>query len=227
MPERVSFRTADDVEIIGDWVTAPTTMGAAILLPMLPALRQSWGAFQQVLSRRGLASVAIDLRGHGESVRGPGGAVLDYKKFTEEEHQSSLQDVRGAFEWLRARGIDRPRIVLAGASIGANLALQFLADEPQLPAAVLLSPGEEYHGVATFDAAERVLPHQSVWMAASAGDDDGSVRSMDQLEKLLSVDEKQVRRLTNAGHGTRLFETDASLMDHAADWLRDRMLTTS
>ena len=118
MPERSSYVTDDCVTIIGDWVTAPTTVGSVILLHMLPATRASWAAFQHTLGERGLASLAIDLRGHGNSVKGPGGKPLDYKKFSEEEHASSIGDVRGAFQWIRSRGIDRERITVAGASLG-------------------------------------------------------------------------------------------------------------
>jgi alpha-beta hydrolase superfamily lysophospholipase len=224
MPERISFKTIDDVEIVGDWVTAPTTIGAVILLPMMPVTRQIWGAFQRTLARRGLASLAIDLRGHGESIRGPEGVTLDYKKFSEDEHRSSLQDVRGAYDWLRARGIESARIVVVGASIGANLALQFLTDEPELSAVAMLSPGDDYHGVTTLDIAEQVLPHQSVWMAASAGDDDDSMRTVDVLSNIFVVDQKVVEKLRGAGHGTKMLDTDVALAERLADWLRDRVL---
>lgn len=227
MPERITFKTADNVEIVGDWVTSPTTSGAVVLLHMFPSARHSWAAVQAALARRGLASLAIDLRGHGESTRGPGGAQLDFQKFKEDEHASSIEDVRAAVEWIRGRGIERTRIAIAGASIGANLALEFLASDPQTPAAVLLSPGENYHGVTTLDVAEDVLPHQAVWMAASAGDDDGSARTVDALEQKLAVEQKTIERLRGAGHGNKMFEADTGLMDRMADWLRDRILSVT
>ncbi|OGL72970.1 hypothetical protein A3E39_02425 [Candidatus Uhrbacteria bacterium RIFCSPHIGHO2_12_FULL_60_25] len=224
MPERISYVTDDGVTVVGDWVTAPTTIGAVILLHMMPVLRQSWASFQRALAQRGLASLAIDLRGHGESVKGPDGKPLDFKKFTDGEHASTIHDVRGAYAWLRSRGIDRDRIAVAGASIGANLALQFLSEEPQVPAAVLLSPGESYHGVETADAADYVLPHQGVWMAASGGDDAYSAASADKLMGALQVEQKVHEKLLGAGHGTKMFETHPELSDKLADWLRDRVL---
>jgi pimeloyl-ACP methyl ester carboxylesterase len=224
MPERLSYKTVDDVQIVADWVTSPTTAGAVILLHAFPLARQSWAAFQRALALRGLASLAIDLRGHGESVRGPDGRTLDYKKFTDGEHLSSIEDVRGAFAWLRARGIEPERIAVVGASIGANLALRFLAEEPMVPAAALLSPGENYHGVTTLDIAEEVLPHQSVWMAASSVDDEESVRAMAALTPLFTLDRLAVEKLEGAGHGTKMLESKPALMDSLADWLRERIL---
>jgi alpha-beta hydrolase superfamily lysophospholipase len=227
MPQRITFRTADDVEIVGDWVTASTTLGAVILLHTMQTTRQSWIGFQQALASRGLASLAIDLRGHGESTRGPDDRVLDAQKFKEGEQASSIQDVIGAFAWVRGHGIERARIAVAGASIGANLALRFLSDEPLVPAAALLSPGEDYHGVTTFDVAEYVLPHQGVWMGASAGDDDESFRAVEMLENLITSESKVVEKFRGYGHGFKLFESDPALMDRVADWLRERILAVS
>lgn len=129
MAERITYVTNDGVTIVGNWVTSPTTIGAAILLHQYPSTRQSWSDVQRILATRGIASVAIDLRGHGESIKGPDGIQLDYQVFKDEEHASSIHDVRGAYEWIQARGIERDRIVAVGASIGANLALNFLSEE--------------------------------------------------------------------------------------------------
>lgn len=223
MAQRISVETVDDVQIIGDWVPATTTLGAAILLHMMPATRTSWAPFQALLAQKGVASLAIDLRGHGESTKQSAG-VLQYQKFTDEQHAASWNDVQAAFGWVRGRQIEKGQIVLAGASIGANLALQFLAEEPQIPGAVLLSPGIDYHGVTTPESAEQILPHQGVWMAASRGDDDESVAAVQELDGLLEIEEKQTRILENHGHGTKLFEADAALMAEAADWLRTRIM---
>jgi alpha-beta hydrolase superfamily lysophospholipase len=221
MPERLT--TFDHVTLVADWIPAPTTLGAVILLHMMPATRQSWAPFQRVLAERGLASLAIDLRGHGESTQADGG-TLAYQKFTDAQHARSINDVRAAYEWIRAKGIEATRIGLAGASIGANLALQFLAEEPQIVGAILLSPGLQYHGVSTPDAAEKILPHQGVWMAASRGDDDESVNAIQQLAPLLAVEDHVTKIVDNHGHGTKMFEADPALMAEAADWMRARTL---
>ncbi len=222
MSERLT--TFDHVTLVGDWVPAPTTLGAVILLHMMPATRQSWAPFQRVLAERGLASLAIDLRGHGESTKADG-VTLAYQKFTDQQHIQSLNDVRAAYEWIRAKKIEPARIALVGASIGANLALQFLAEEPQIIAAALLSPGINYHGVTAADAAEKILPHQGVWMGASRGDDEESVAAVQQLEPLLAVEQQVTKIVDNHGHGTAMFDADPALMAEVADWLRERILT--
>lgn len=223
MPQRIELITFDDVRIVGNWVTAPTTIGAVILLHMYPATKESWAAFQAVLARRGLASLAIDLRGHGESNVMTDGTKLDYETFTEDEHRSTVNDIYAAHAWIRERDIDSDSIALAGASIGANLALKFLMEEPEIPAAVLLSPGLNYHGIDTMQFVDYVMPHQSVHIVASKGDDDESVKASNELMKLLSSEVKMFTKLDNAGHGTDIFEADVELMGQLADWLRDRI----
>jgi pimeloyl-ACP methyl ester carboxylesterase len=225
MSQRIQYLTDDGVTIVGSWVTSPTTVGAALLLHAHPNTKESWGAMQLILSKRGIASLAIDLRGHGESIHASENRILDYRAFTDEETLSSMNDLRGGYEWIRGRGIDREAIALLGASIGANLALQLLAELPTCPAAVLLSPGMNYHGVTIEDAAENVCTQQGVWMAASAEDDDESVEAASFLDQHLIVDQKVYKKLRRAGHGTMMLEGDAVLSGSIADWVRDRILS--
>jgi len=223
MPQKIQITTNDDIVLSANWVAAPTTLGAVILLHMFPATKESWAVFQGMLAKRGIASIALDLRGHGESTRTTVGQTLDYRKFEEMEHISSMEDVRAAYDWLVKRGIERDRIGVVGASIGANIALRYLAENPQVPAALLLSPGLQYHGIGLEDVLEFVNPHQAVQILVSKGDDDESVQASDRILEALAVEVKGVKKLSNAGHGTRMFEGDAALMGEAADWLRDRI----
>jgi alpha-beta hydrolase superfamily lysophospholipase len=223
MSQKVTFTTSDGVNISASWTAAATTLGAVILVHMYPATKESWASFQDVLAKRGLASLAIDLRGHGESTRTATGQTLDFRKFTDDENLSSMEDLRAAYAWIVKRGMERDRIAVGGASIGANLALRFLAEEPQVPAALLLSPGLNHHGVTTEGITEEVNPHQAVLMVVSKEDDEESVKAANQILSWLAVDVKEVKRLKNAGHGTRMLEADAALMGDLANWLRDRL----
>lgn len=221
MAERITYKTLDDVTIVGDWVAAPTTFGAVILLHMMPMNRGSWSVFQGVLAKRGLASLAIDLRGHGESTVGPEGTSIDYKSFTDEEHQSSLYDVMGGFEWILRRGFERPRVAVVGASIGANLALEFLAEEPLLAGAALFSPGRDVRGMLALSDVGAVLPDQALWVAASEGDDQDSFECASQVFAEASSTRKAWLPLKNAGHGTAILSSQPLLGDQLADWLKE------
>ncbi|MBI4138969.1 alpha/beta fold hydrolase [Candidatus Uhrbacteria bacterium] len=221
MAERITFKTTDGVEIVGDWVTAPTTFGAVVLLHMMPLDRTSWRAFQQALSDRGLASLAIDLRGHGESLESSESGKLDYTTFSDEEHQSSLLDAIGAFDWIRRRGFEPTRISACGASIGANLAVQLLLEQPQMSGAALLSPGSNYHGTNAVSDAASVLDHQGIWIAASEGDDQESFEAAQAVSDAASSTRKTMVPLKNAGHGTAMLQSHPELVANLADWLKE------
>lgn len=221
MAERITYTTNDGVQIVGDWLAAPTTTGAVILLHMMPANRKAWADFQPALAKRGIASLAIDMRGHGDSTVGPEKATIDFKKFSDEEHQSALLDVIGAFEWLQRRGFERPRIALAGASFGANLALQFLGEEPLVSGAALFSPGRNYKGTNAVSDAGAILPHQSLWIAASEGDDQESFECAKEVLEEAPCDRKIFIPLKNAGHGNAILGNQPQLVDRLADWLKE------
>lgn len=221
MAERVTFVTDDGVTIVADWVGSPTTIGAVILVHSMRDTRKAWASFQAALALKGLASLAIDLRGHGESTTGPNDSTVDMTTFRDEEHQSSLYDLIGAYRWIRNRGIDEERVSLAGASIGANLAVQMLAEDTSLRGAVLLSPGRAYHGLNAALDVGAILPHQSLWIAASEGDDQESFDSSKEIYANAPSDRKIFIPLKQSGHGLNLFTAKPELVDQAISFLRE------
>ncbi len=218
MTEKIKYTTLDGVEIVGEWQTAPTVLGAVILLHMMPADRTSWKDLQIELSKKSLASLAIDLRGHGESNRAADGSVLDYRKFNDEEHQLKILDLIGAIAWIKNRGIDLDRIALCGASLGANLAVKMLIDEPRIAGAVLLSPGANYHGFKPLSDAPYLQTDQKLFIVSSE-DDRESFASSRQLFEASPIQDKIFVPYQNAGHGTEICQADAGLLVKIADWL--------
>ena len=219
MAERISYVTTDDVTIVGDWSPAATMVGVVILVHMMPMARASWALFLRSLNKRGLAGLAIDLRGHGESVIGPNGRTLDYREFTDEEHQSSIWDIYGAVDWVRKRDVELSRIALCGASFGANLCLRELAEEPTIPGAALLSPGENYRGVMLLEDAQKLGSDQALFITASEEDTEAFASSRKLFDEA-PVHNKTFLPYKGAGHGTTMFTSDAKLMEKTADWLR-------
>src|SRR3989304_1434352 len=121
--DKVIFKTKDSVEIHG--LYAPTenqSAPAVLLLHMMPAAKESWGQFQEKLREAGFQSLAIDERGHGESVW-KNGERIDYKNFTDAEQQEKIRDGEAAMRFLSEQGIRAEQTAIVGASIGANLAL--------------------------------------------------------------------------------------------------------
>lgn len=217
MPERITINTIDDVLIVGDWMPAPRVIGAVILLHMMPETRSSWATVQVALAKKGLASLAIDLRGHGESVNTSDGDVMDYRAFEDVDHQTSMLDVSAAVDWVRKRGIEMSRIALGGASIGANLAISELTEEPLMAGAVVLSPGSNYHGTNALEDVPLLLPDQTLIIVASEDDVD-SFADCKKIYAEAPVDSKTFVPYKTAGHGTNMLKSDPALADKMAEW---------
>lgn len=238
MREKVTFKTEDGVEIVGDYLSAGAGSPPVLLLHMMPATRASWHPFMDKLREAGFSSLAIDWRGHGESVKKfqispldkAGGRdfrfqntdkyeFLDYKKFSDKEQQAKILDIRAAVEWLeKNKGAREDSLLVVGASIGANLALQYLAENPGIKKAVLLSPGLDYRGVKTDVLVKRLNSGQKVLVAASA-DDEYSLESVRELNRLNPA-QTELREFSGLGHGTTMFLKKAELVDEVIEWLK-------
>jgi len=213
---KISFEAEDGVTIVADFYDSQKKK-AALLLHMMPATKESWVDFARALTKAGISALAIDLRGHGESVESKSGK-LDFKKFSDEQHKDSIKDVEAAIKWLREeKGIRE--IYVAGASIGANLALQCLTPPPEIKKAVLLSAGFNYRGVETKPLAERTALDQKVFLAAGTSDSN-CAEVADKLSDLIQG-MSSVKIYETESHGTDLFQVDPSLIGKLIEWLKE------
>lgn len=214
MIKRIEFDTSDGVHIVGDrYETTKPMIGQLLLLHMMPADRTSWYAFAEKAAALGLTSLAIDLRGHGESISHHG-SQLAYQTFTHAQHQQSILDIEAALKKL-----DQAKpIITVGASIGANLSLEALVRWPSLPAAVLLSPGLDYKGIKTNDLIGKLAPSQQLFLVAS-NDDDYSFETIRILNNLRD-EQTIIRQLSGAGHGTTMLERQPELTDDILEWIQ-------
>lgn len=223
--ESITLTTSDDVKLYGNFVnTDRVSAPAVVLLHMMPATKESWVGFQAALADAGFQSLAIDLRGHGESVH-KGDQRLDYRKFSDKEHQEKIYDAEAAVEFFTGRGVPLSSVALAGASIGANLALQYQAEHREVKASILLSPGFDYRGVKTEPYARALGEHQSVFLVASKDDmrtSGNSCADMAQaLFEALKSKNKKIKIFDGAEHGTDMFGAHPELMPDIIAWFQE------
>lgn len=219
--ERVEFLTEDSVSIVGTWnrIDAPNAW-AALLLHMMPADRKSWEDFSAVLARKGMHTLAIDLRGHGESNR-RGAETLSSETFTDQQHQASILDLAAAHAWLITQDIPADHVILIGASIGANLALEYLSTHPRMKMGILLSPGLDYRGVKTDEAVRKLQPDQSLLFVSSRSDQEAA-KSVEELDRL-APNEHDIIWVNGAAHGTDLLRNDLFLSDQITGWIESHL----
>lgn len=219
----VTFTTADGVRIAGLIRESGDRMRWALLLHMMPATKESYTALMDALDARGVSSLAIDFRGHGESTVTADGRTLDYETFTHEEHQAKLKDVEAAVAYLeKTYGVGTRRIACVGASIGANLAIQYAAAHADVPGVVALSPGLNYRDIATMPLVQSLTRERHLFLIGSS-DDEISGPAVEKLAER-SLAQTDVKQFTDAGHGTRMFEKHSDLLGDVADWVAARFV---
>lgn len=203
--EKVILNTKDKLNIVGDYYNFPIQKQGVLLLHMMPKDRKSWWDLAIKLEDEGFRVLAIDLRGHGESSGGPEG----YKNFSDEDHQKSILDVEAGIEFLKTLDIKPEDIIIGGASIGANLALWYASDHPEIKKIFCLSPGLNYRGIKPLDFIFKFLPNQKVFIASSIDDiiknNKSNADDAIQIFNALKVSDKKLIIYNNAGHGTNMF----------------------
>ncbi len=217
--ETVTIKTEDGVEIIGDYYLAGAENATAVLLlHMMPSTRKSWVEFVGKLNEAGFSALAIDLRGHGDSLNKSDGTYVNYKNFSNAEHQSSIHDVEASVDFLKQKGVGK--IMVIGASIGANLALQYASLHNDIRAAVLLSPGLDYRGVLTDHLPEHFQRGQAVYYVASS-EDSYAVESVRKLyQETPDGVMKEEKIFDQAGHGIDMFSREPDFEDQIISWLK-------
>jgi dienelactone hydrolase len=173
--ERVTFQTDDNdkVTIVGDFYPAKTEGDelppVVILLHMYKRDRSDWKPLIPELQNRGIAALAIDLRGHGESIE-PAAANLAERVGNREKriYQDMKHDVAAAYTWLAQQGkVDLTRFGLVGASVGCTVAFEYAADDLSVDAIVAMSPGTSYMRIKS-DKDVADIEGRAIWLICPA-----------------------------------------------------------
>jgi alpha-beta hydrolase superfamily lysophospholipase len=208
----VTFSAADGTALAGMYFEAPQRPSpGVVLVHMLGRTHADWGAMAERLQQAGMTVLAVDLRGHG----GSGG---DAHAFS-----AMAGDLRSALSWLQSRANVQPAALgLAGASLGANLALIAAAQTSSVRALALLSPALDYRGVRIDVSLLRKYGSRPAWLAASA-EDPYAVRTVRELASDTSGPRDQ-RLISAQAHGTNMLAADPALAGELVDWLRQTLI---
>jgi len=213
--QRVTIRTDDGVTLAATWYEPGTRAPAVILVHMLYKSRRDWDTVATSLATQGIGALAIDLRGHGESSGSiPAGETGDYSAL--------VHDVTAARHYLSSRSDVQPsRLGIAGASVGANLAVLEAAADPAIASLALLSPSTDYRGL-RIEAAMKTYAKRPALLIAS-DDDAYASRSVKELQKS-GTGIREALILNHAGHGTVMLGRDPDLARTLVDWFRRTLL---
>jgi acetyl esterase/lipase len=178
---------------------------AVVLVPMLGGTKEDWEPVAERLAEANVGALAIDLPGTSPP-----------------EDPASLpgwhQDVRAALNYLAARGDVRPDAMgVAGASLGANLAVLAAVADPRVRSVALVSPSLDYRGV-RIEAAMRQYGARPALLMASLRDP-YAARSVRELTKQ-PAGPREARWAESRAHGLALLSSEPDLVRAMIDWFR-------
>lgn len=220
--EPVTITTSDGVILVGLY-QAPARAGepVAILLHGLGSTQGEWTAFAEQLAAHGCGYLSYDARGHGGSTRKTDGGTTSYRSFGRpgpgSEWEKMISDLNAAARFLeRRKNVPSSGFVLIGASLGANIALNWAAGHQNIRAVLLLSPGLNYAGITTEKPASRCEGMRIAFAAAPA--DAYAWFSSRSLYGRIRQNPRAVFFEGTAGHGVQMF--DGTFEKGIIAWLR-------
>jgi pimeloyl-ACP methyl ester carboxylesterase len=187
-PREVTFDTADGVTLGGTLFGLGDT--AVVFAHMFPTEHTSWHPFAQVAADQGYLALAYDFRGFGASGGDQVIANID-------------QDVRAAYDFVKARGAQR--VVLIGASMGGTASIKVAAElgSGELTGLVVLSSPQEFQGLAVSDAELGTLTMPSLWLSART---DSVTPTLEGMYESAAGPDKSMWIFEGSGtHGTFIF----------------------
>jgi Serine aminopeptidase, S33 len=202
----ITFRASDGRTLHGLFVEASQRPApAVVLVPMLGRGREEWQGLAQRLADAQISSLAIDLPGASLPADGPALA-------------SWHTDVRSAVDHLASRPeVLASALGVAGASLGANLAVLAAAADPRIRSLALVSPSLDYRGV-RIETPMRQYAGRPALLIASLRDA-FSARTVRELTKA-PPGPREARWAEATAHGTLLLAREPDLVRAIVDWFQ-------
>ncbi len=220
-PEKVFFKTQDG-QILKALYVKPKHGPVVIMLHGLASGKEEWMPLVEACEKKGWGVLAYDARGHGESStsRDQSGSPDGYKYFGRPGPGSiwekMIDDVGSAIRFLRVdQRLKNSPIVLCGASVGANVSLNYASLTKNTKGLILLSPGLSYIEIKSSVPIMRIKNCPTLIVTSTA--DSYAFESSKELKKLKPsvVFWSDVK----AGHGVQMF--DEKLISRLVQWIEN------
>ena len=163
----VTLSTQDGWQLVAVYSPAQNDNRTVILLHDLGKNKEAFTSFRKALSRAGFGYLALDLRGHGQSVGG--GRMASFaREGVDNPFNKMTRDVEAAVSFLEKQQVPTANMVLLGCGLGANVAAKSTTFWPDIPLVALISPSANTRDVLTIPAMR--IYKGAVLIAAGAAD---------------------------------------------------------
>lgn len=221
-PREVGFPTSDGVSIAGTLQPgARPDAPLVILVHQLGGSRAEWEPLLERLhARPAIATLAIDLRGHGASTADASGQTIAWRDLDNAQWALTAEDVRAAIEFLRRddAGVSPSRLAVAGSSMGSSAAIAAAARAEGVHAIAALSPGRAYRG---FDA---ITPATQLgrrpFLAIVAREETDSVETAEAMARITGGEAVVVE---GSAHGLALLRDSEDTLERVESFLRNAL----
>lgn len=225
--DRVPLLAADGHPLIGT-LSRPTGSNdlgkGVVLLPMYGQTKESWHPLVSRLNRAGFTTLALDLRGHGESRLTADGRDdgLRVQRRDSTLFNAMDLDAAAAVTWLsQSMQVHAENIALVGASVGCSVALKAVSNgQVRAGAVVVMTPGSGYLGVPTMD-------HITTWPGTPLlilSSEEEKERGAVQIYAVLSQKGAELQLFSETSiHGTNMFGRVRDVDNLIIDWLRKKL----
>ncbi|HEY9687046.1 MAG TPA: alpha/beta fold hydrolase [Coleofasciculaceae cyanobacterium] len=198
-----------------------------ILLHGLNRSHMAWNDLPAQLVQAGYAVYAVDLRGHGKSMRTTKGRRTNWRLLTAQEWQLLPQDINQVITYFQKAQEDYPevtgdRVALIGEKLGANVATAAAKkNTSDVQALVLLSPGLVYKGI---DASRGLMGYSHPVLILVGQDEEEAKTTAQHLYNW--IEGPKILSVYKTGQGTDILTNSAASSQQIRDWMMDKMPST-
>jgi pimeloyl-ACP methyl ester carboxylesterase len=199
-----------------------------ILLHGLNRSHMAWNDLPALLVKAGYAVYAVDLRGHGKSMRTTKGRRTNWRMLTDKDWQLLPQDINQVVTYFQKAQEDYPevdgkQVSLIGEKLGANIATATAKKNPiDVRALVLLSPGLVYKGI---DASRGLMGYEHPVLILVGQDEEEAKTTAQHLYNW--IEGPKILSIYKTGQGTDILTNTAASSQQIRDWLMDKMPPTA
>lgn len=212
--------TSGDWQLIGDLQVpaAPGLVPAVLMLNQAAGTRAAYADLAAELGKRGIATLRLDLRGHGESTNL--GRFVPGQQGRSSMVWDAEADVIAAQQYLAARdGIDPAKVAIVGASYSGEEMAEAGRMHAYAAAYVALSPGS------FSDESVRGIDISHVpWLFVTSRDE----RFLQEIRAAVQEQSRTVEQiiLPGSGHAANLLAMHPGLAERIAVWLQASLTRT-